>query len=36
MASECYTTTQTVTLADGSSEKAKVTSCRTPNGWTTV
>ncbi len=36
MGSECYTTTQTVTLASGASEEAKVTSCRTPNGWTTV
>jgi uncharacterized protein YgiM (DUF1202 family) len=36
MASECYTTTQTVTLANGTTEDAKVTSCRTPNGWTTV
>ncbi len=36
MASECYTTTQKVTLKDGTSEQAKVTSCRTPNGWAQV
>ena len=36
MASECYTTTQRVTLKDGTSEEAKVTSCRTPNGWAQV
>jgi uncharacterized protein YgiM (DUF1202 family) len=36
MGSECYTTTQKVTLKDGTSEQAKVTSCRTPNGWAQV
>jgi hypothetical protein len=36
MASDCYTTTQRVTLKDGTSEEAKVTSCRTPNGWAQV
>lgn len=36
MAAECYTTTQRVTLADGTSEEASVTSCRTPNGWVQV
>jgi uncharacterized protein YgiM (DUF1202 family) len=36
MASECYTTTQRVTLKDGTSEEAKVTSCRTPTGWAQV
>jgi Bacterial SH3 domain len=36
MASECYTTTQRVTLKDGTSEEAQVTSCRTPSGWAQV
>lgn len=36
MASECFTTKQTVTLANGESEAATVTSCRTPDGWVTV
>lgn len=36
MAAECYTTTQNVTLGDGSSEEATITSCRTPNGWAQV
>lgn len=36
MASECFTTTQTVTLASGETQEATVTSCRTPNGWATV
>jgi hypothetical protein len=36
VAAECYTTTQSVTLADGTSENATVTSCRTPTGWVQV
>lgn len=36
MASDCFTTTQTVKLASGATEEATVTSCRTPNGWATV
>ncbi len=36
MSTECYTTTQTVKLADGTSQNATVTSCRTPNGWAQV
>jgi len=36
IAAECYTTTQSVTLGDGSSEEATITSCRTPNGWAQV
>jgi hypothetical protein len=36
MGAECFTTTQTVRLADGASEEATVTSCRTPNGWARV
>lgn len=36
MSAECFTTTQTVKLADGSSQQAEVTSCRTPNGWAQV
>ena len=36
MAAECYTTNQRVTLGDGTSEEATVTSCRTPNGWAQV
>lgn len=36
MASECFTTTQTVTLAGGETEQAEITSCRTPNGWAQV
>jgi uncharacterized protein YgiM (DUF1202 family) len=36
IAAECFTTTQSVTLADGTSENATVTSCRTPNGWVQV
>lgn len=36
MSSECFTTTQKVTLADGATEEAEVTSCRTPDGWVTV
>ncbi len=36
MASECFTTKQTVTLANGESEAATVTSCRTTDGWVTV
>ena len=36
VAAECYTTTQSVTLADGTAENATVTSCRTPNGWVQV
>lgn len=36
MAAECYTTSQNVTLADGTSEQATVTSCRTPEGWVQV
>ncbi len=36
VASECYVTTQKVTLKDGTSQQAKVTSCRTPNGWAQV
>ncbi|NJN52395.1 MAG: hypothetical protein HC809_12200 [Gammaproteobacteria bacterium] len=36
IASECYTTTQKVTLGDGTAEEATVTSCRTPNGWAQV
>lgn len=36
MASDCFTTTQTVTLASGATEEATVTSCRTPDGWVTV
>lgn len=36
VAAECYTTTQSITLADGTNEKASVTSCRTPNGWVQV
>jgi uncharacterized protein YgiM (DUF1202 family) len=36
VAAECYTTKQKVTLGDGSSEEATVTSCRTPTGWAQV
>jgi uncharacterized protein YraI len=36
IAAECYTTKQKVTLGDGTSEEASVTSCRTPNGWAQV
>ena len=36
MASDCYTTQQTIVLADGATEQAEVTSCRTPNGWVQV
>jgi hypothetical protein len=36
MGAECFTTTQTVSLADGTTENATVTSCRTPNGWAQV
>lgn len=36
MASQCFTTTQKVTLANGRSEEAQVTSCRTPEGWVQV
>lgn len=36
MAAECYTTTQRVSLADGTTEEAVVTSCRTPDGWMQV
>lgn len=36
MAAECYTTNQSVTLADGTTEEAAVTSCRTPDGWVQV
>jgi surface antigen len=36
MASDCFTTTQSVTLASGDTEEATVTSCRTPDGWVTV
>jgi hypothetical protein len=36
VAAECYTTTQSITLADGTNEQASVTSCRTPNGWVQV
>ncbi|MGH8494756.1 MAG: SH3 domain-containing protein [Gammaproteobacteria bacterium] len=36
MAAECYTTTQSVTLGDGTTEEATVTSCRTPDGWVQV
>ena len=36
VAAECYSTTQTVTLANGDTEEATVTSCRTPNGWAQV
>ena len=36
MAAECYTTNQSVTLADGTNEQATVTSCRTPDGWVQV
>jgi surface antigen len=36
MSAECYTTTQTVKLGDGTSQQAQVTSCRTPNGWAQV
>jgi uncharacterized protein YgiM (DUF1202 family) len=36
IAAECYTTRQKVTLADGTSEQATVTSCRTPTGWAQV
>lgn len=36
MASQCFTTTQRVTLANGKSEEATVTSCRTPDGWVQV
>lgn len=36
MASECFTTTQSVTLADGTSEEARFTSCRTPDSWAQV
>lgn len=36
MASECFTTTQTVTLGNGDTEEAEVTSCRTPDGWAQV
>ena len=36
MSAECFTTTQTVKLGDGSSQQAQVTSCRTPNGWAQV
>jgi len=36
MAAECYTTSQSIVLADGATEEAEVTSCRTPNGWVQV
>jgi uncharacterized protein YgiM (DUF1202 family) len=36
IAAECYTTQQKVTLGDGTSEQATVTSCRTPTGWAQV
>ena len=36
IAAECYTTSQNVRLADGTSEQATVTSCRTPDGWVQV
>ena len=36
MSAECFTTTQTVKLGDGTSQQAQVTSCRTPNGWAQV
>ena len=36
LAAECYSTKQTVTLGDGTSEEATVTSCRTPTGWAQV
>lgn len=36
MSAECFTTTQTVKLGDGTSQDATVTSCRTPNGWAQV
>lgn len=36
MAAECFSTTQKVTLASGTTEEATVTSCRTPDGWVTV
>jgi uncharacterized protein YgiM (DUF1202 family) len=36
MGAECFTTTQQVRLADGTTEEATVTSCRTPNGWAQV
>jgi uncharacterized protein YgiM (DUF1202 family) len=36
MAAECFTTTQTVTLANGDTEEATLTSCRTPDGWAQV
>ena len=36
MAAECYTTRQSVSLADGTTEEATVTSCRTPDGWVQV
>jgi uncharacterized protein YgiM (DUF1202 family) len=36
MSAECYRTKQWVQLADGTSEEAMITSCRTPNGWSQV
>lgn len=36
MTAKCYTTTQSVSLADGATEEATVTQCRTPNGWVQV
>lgn len=36
MASQCFTTTQSVKLANGQTEEATVTSCRTPDGWVQV
>jgi hypothetical protein len=36
MTAECYTTSQSVSLADGTTEEATVTSCRTPDGWVQV
>jgi hypothetical protein len=36
MTAECYRTRHWVQLADGTSEEATITSCRTPNGWSQV
>jgi surface antigen len=36
MAAECFRTRQRVELADGTSEEAMITTCRTPNGWAQV
>jgi uncharacterized protein YgiM (DUF1202 family) len=36
MGADCFSTTNKVTLANGRTEEAVVTSCRTPDGWVQV